>query len=110
MHPTLLKGVDSLGFAHPTPIQTEAIPHALEGRASASVSPARRGSLRALLLRALVGAAARQPGRALRVLRAGLQPLQLVVLLLSSPVCLHSLELFSHFYPLLVLELLLFLL
>ena len=32
LHPTLLEGVASLGFAHPTPIQSEAIPHALEGR------------------------------------------------------------------------------
>lgn len=32
LHPTLLKGVDDLGFTTPTPIQSEAIPPALQGR------------------------------------------------------------------------------
>ena len=32
LHPTLLKGVDELGFTTPTPIQSHAIPPALEGR------------------------------------------------------------------------------
>lgn len=31
LHQTLIKGVDSLGFTHPTPIQAEAIPLALAG-------------------------------------------------------------------------------
>jgi len=30
--PTLLHGVNALGFARPTPIQTKAIPPAMEGR------------------------------------------------------------------------------
>jgi ATP-dependent RNA helicase RhlE len=32
VHPDLLKGIRELGFTRPTPIQTEAIPPALEGR------------------------------------------------------------------------------
>ena len=32
LHPDLLKGVKSLGFTRPTPIQNDAIPPALEGR------------------------------------------------------------------------------
>src|ERR1043166_7642980 len=32
LHPALLKGVKELGFARPTPIQTDAIPPAIEGR------------------------------------------------------------------------------
>ena len=32
LDPKLLRGVDDLGFTHPTPIQAEAIPPALEGR------------------------------------------------------------------------------
>jgi ATP-dependent RNA helicase RhlE len=32
LHPSLLKGVKELGFARPTPIQTDAIPPALAGR------------------------------------------------------------------------------
>jgi ATP-dependent RNA helicase RhlE len=32
LHPTLLRGVEDLGFVTPTPIQTQAIPPGLEGR------------------------------------------------------------------------------
>lgn len=32
LHPTLLRGVEDLGFTRPTPIQSHAIPPALEGR------------------------------------------------------------------------------
>ena len=32
LHPTLLSGVQALGFARPTPIQTQAIPPSIEGR------------------------------------------------------------------------------
>ncbi|MEK7766111.1 MAG: DEAD/DEAH box helicase, partial [bacterium] len=32
LHPDLLKGIHDLGFARPTPVQEEAIPHILEGR------------------------------------------------------------------------------
>src|ERR1700682_5798605 len=32
LHPDLLKGVKELGFTRPTPIQTDAIPPAMEGR------------------------------------------------------------------------------
>jgi len=32
LHPTLLRGVEDLGFVRPTPIQSQSIPRALEGR------------------------------------------------------------------------------
>ena len=32
LHPTLLRGVEDLGFVRPTPIQSKSIPYALEGR------------------------------------------------------------------------------
>jgi ATP-dependent RNA helicase RhlE len=32
LHPALLRGVEKLGFVRPTPIQSQSIPHALEGR------------------------------------------------------------------------------
>ena len=32
LHPTLLRGVEALGFARPTPIQSRAIPVALQGK------------------------------------------------------------------------------
>jgi ATP-dependent RNA helicase RhlE len=32
LHPSLLKATKELGFTRPTPIQTQAIPPALEGR------------------------------------------------------------------------------
>lgn len=50
LHPTLLKGVDSLGFAQPTPIQTEAIPHALEGRDLLACAATGSGKTAAFLL------------------------------------------------------------
>ena len=45
LHPDLLKGVKDLGFVKPTPIQTDAIPPAVEGRdvlACAMTAAARR--------------------------------------------------------------------
>jgi ATP-dependent RNA helicase RhlE len=50
LHPTLLEGVDSLGFAHPTPIQHEAIPHALEGRDLLACAATGSGKTAAFLL------------------------------------------------------------
>jgi ATP-dependent RNA helicase RhlE len=50
LHPTLLEGVASLGFAHPTPIQTEAIPHALEGRDLLACAATGSGKTAAFLL------------------------------------------------------------
>ncbi len=50
LHPTLLKGVDSLGFARPTPIQNEAIPHALEGRDLLACAATGSGKTAAFLL------------------------------------------------------------
>lgn len=50
LHPTLLKGVDSLGFAQPTPIQREAIPQALEGRDLLACAATGSGKTAAFLL------------------------------------------------------------
>lgn len=50
LHPTLLKGVDALGFAQPTPIQTEAIPHALSGRDLLACAATGSGKTAAFLL------------------------------------------------------------
>jgi ATP-dependent RNA helicase RhlE len=50
LHPTLLKGVESLGFAQPTPIQSEAIPHAMEGRDLLACAATGSGKTAAFLL------------------------------------------------------------
>lgn len=50
LHPTLLKGVDSLGFTRPTPIQTEAIPPALQGRDLLACAATGSGKTAAFLL------------------------------------------------------------
>ena len=50
LHPTLLRGVDKLGFVHPTPIQSEAIPRALEGRDLLACSATGSGKTAAFLL------------------------------------------------------------
>ncbi|HSM05449.1 MAG TPA: DEAD/DEAH box helicase [Longimicrobiales bacterium] len=50
LHPTLLKGVDALGFTQPTPIQTEAIPHALDGRDLLACAATGSGKTAAFLL------------------------------------------------------------
>ena len=50
LHPTLLKGVDNLGFTTPTPIQTHAIPPALEGRDLLACAVTGSGKTAAFLL------------------------------------------------------------
>ncbi|HSG46850.1 MAG TPA: DEAD/DEAH box helicase, partial [Longimicrobiales bacterium] len=50
MHPTLLKGVESLGFVQPTPIQSEAIPYAMEGRDLLACAATGSGKTAAFLL------------------------------------------------------------
>ncbi|MDC0160431.1 DEAD/DEAH box helicase [Gemmatimonadales bacterium] len=50
LHPTLLKGIGSLGFKHPTPVQSEAIPHALEGRDLLACAATGSGKTAAFLL------------------------------------------------------------
>ncbi len=50
LHPTLLKGVDALGFTQPTPIQSESIPHALEGRDLLACAATGSGKTAAFLL------------------------------------------------------------
>ena len=50
LHPTLLKGVDSLGFTRPTPIQSQAIPPALDGRDLLACATTGSGKTAAFLL------------------------------------------------------------
>lgn len=50
LHPTLLRGVESLGFTRPTPIQSEAIPHALDGRDLLACAATGSGKTAAFLL------------------------------------------------------------
>ena len=50
LHPTLLRGVETLKFTRPTPIQSEAIPHALGGRDLLACAATGSGKTAAFLL------------------------------------------------------------
>jgi ATP-dependent RNA helicase RhlE len=50
LHPTLLRGVETLKFTRPTPIQSEAIPHALDGRDLLACAATGSGKTAAFLL------------------------------------------------------------
>ena len=50
LHPTLLRGVEDLGFARPTPIQSQAIPAALDGRDLLACAATGSGKTAAFLL------------------------------------------------------------
>jgi ATP-dependent RNA helicase RhlE len=50
LHPTLLKGIKELGFARPTPVQSEAIPPALQGRDVLACAMTGSGKTAAFLL------------------------------------------------------------
>jgi ATP-dependent RNA helicase RhlE len=50
LHPSLLKGVKELGFTRPTPIQSDAIPPALEGRDVLACASTGSGKTAAFLL------------------------------------------------------------
>ncbi|HEU5049859.1 MAG TPA: DEAD/DEAH box helicase [Gemmatimonadales bacterium] len=62
LHPTLLRGVEGLGFVRPTPIQTEAIPHALRGRDLLACAATGSGKTAAFLLPILQHLLARPRG------------------------------------------------
>ena len=50
LHPTLLRGIDALGFTKPTPIQAEAIPEAMAGRDLLACAATGSGKTAAFLL------------------------------------------------------------
>ena len=50
MHPTLIRGVEDLGFVRPTPIQSQAIPEALKGRDLLACAATGSGKTAAFLL------------------------------------------------------------
>ncbi len=50
LHPTLVKGIKELGFARPTPIQTDAIPPAMEGKDVLACAMTGSGKTAAFLL------------------------------------------------------------
>ena len=50
LHPSLLRGIEDLGFVRPTPIQSEAIPHALAGRDLLASAATGSGKTAAFLL------------------------------------------------------------
>jgi ATP-dependent RNA helicase RhlE len=50
LHPTLVRGVEDLGYVRPTPIQAEAIPHALQGRDLLACAATGSGKTAAFLL------------------------------------------------------------
>jgi len=50
IHPDLLKGLKDLGFVKPTPIQTDAIPPAVEGRDLLACAMTGSGKTAAFLL------------------------------------------------------------
>ena len=50
LHPNLVRGIDDLGFTQPTPIQSEAIPHALKGRDLLACAATGSGKTAAFLL------------------------------------------------------------
>ena len=63
LHPDLLRGVKELGFARPTPIQTDAIPPAIEGRDVLACAMTGSGKTAAFVLPILHRLIARPRGR-----------------------------------------------
>lgn len=62
LHPSLLRAVEDLGFERPTPIQAEAIPHALDGRDLLACAATGSGKTAAFLLPILNGLIERPRG------------------------------------------------
>ena len=67
LHPDLLRGINALGFEKPTPIQTQAIPPAMEGRDLLACAQTGSGKTAAFLLPVL-HQIMQQPGRKTRAL------------------------------------------
>ncbi len=62
LHPSLLRGLKELGFTRPTPIQSDAIPHALAGRDLLACAATGSGKTAAFLLPILHALIARPRG------------------------------------------------
>ncbi|MCL7985473.1 MAG: DEAD/DEAH box helicase, partial [marine benthic group bacterium] len=67
LHPDLLRGITALGFEKPTPIQTQAIPPAMDGRDLLACAQTGSGKTAAFLLPVL-HQIMQQPGRKTRAL------------------------------------------
>ena len=80
LHPTLLRGVEALGFARPTPIQSQAIPHALEGRDLLANAVTGSGKTAAFLLPILHQLMDRPRGRTRALVLAPTRELALQIL------------------------------
>ncbi len=80
LHPTLLRGVEALGFIRPTPIQSQAIPHALEGRDLLANAVTGSGKTAAFLLPILHQLMDRPRGRTRALVLAPTRELALQIL------------------------------
>lgn len=80
LHPTLLRGVEALGFVRPTPIQSQAIPHALEGRDLLANAVTGSGKTAAFLLPILHQLMDRPRGRTRALVLAPTRELALQIL------------------------------
>jgi ATP-dependent RNA helicase RhlE len=80
LHPTLVRGVEDLGFVRPTPIQTEAIPAALEGRDLLACAVTGSGKTAAFLLPILHHLVARPRGTTRALVLAPTRELALQIL------------------------------
>ena len=80
LHPTLLRGVEDLGFVRPTPIQSRSIPHALEGRDLLANAVTGSGKTAAFLLPILHQLMDRPRGRTRALVLAPTRELALQIL------------------------------
>ena len=80
LHPTLQRGVDELGFESPTPIQSQAIPRALEGRDLLACAATGSGKTAAFLLPTLHRLVGRPRGTTRALILAPTRELALQIL------------------------------
>ncbi len=80
LHPTLLRGVEDLGFVRPTPIQSQAIPQALRGRDLLACAATGSGKTAAFLLPILHNLIDRPRGKTRALVLAPTRELALQIL------------------------------